>query len=235
MARSAEEFARRVLIVGPRFSIKPSDALWSGGRSGLMFYSFANRLANGFTRNGHFVFALDDRESASRCWDCRAAASCRQPSAAARRPRAAPRPHLPPALRPDLARDRAPDPRDAAAEPSRGRLLRQHLRPASAARFRRFLEVADFGFATTGGASLAEFAVSCPVAFIPNPVDLSIDNARAFAVAHKSVDVFCACRRLRRGQSMGLDRRAVRLRPTCGTRSTAATSKTGSTAMPTIG
>jgi hypothetical protein len=60
---SDEESAGRVLIVGPRFSIKPSCALWPGGRNGLMFHSFGLRLANGFC-NGHFAFALDDRECA---------------------------------------------------------------------------------------------------------------------------------------------------------------------------
>jgi hypothetical protein len=63
----------------------------------------------------------------------------------------------------------------------------------SADRFRRYQEVADFAFATTGGSSLASHAASCPVAFIPNPIDLSMDNVRAFAVPQKSFDVFCAC------------------------------------------
>ena len=205
MARSAEEFARRVLIVGPRFSIKPSYALWPGGRSGLMFYSFGRRLANGFTRNGHFAFALDDRRMPqSRCWAARTAGrwlADRRLLQVARE------------LRPDLICLHHCD----LISPGRVRQIRELLpqtriavvyydnifEPASAARFRRFLETADFAFATTGGASLAEFADACPVAFIPNPVDLSIDNASAFAVARKSIDVFCAA--------------GVSARPTAGT------------------
>jgi hypothetical protein len=190
---SAEESARRVLIVGPRFSIKPSYALWPGGRSGLMFYSFGRRLANGFTRNGHFAFALDDRECRRQMLGCRTAGTW----LADRRLL-----QVAQELRPDLICLHHCD----LISPGAMRQIRELLpqtriavvyydnifEPASAARFRRFLETADFAFATTGGASLAEFADACPVAFIPNPVDLSIDNASAFAVARKTIDVFCA-------------------------------------------
>lgn len=65
-------------------------------------------------------------------------------------------------------------------------------RPQSVQRLRRFLEVADFGFVTTGGTLLSALADSCPVAFIPNPIDLSMDNLTAFAVPQKTFDVFCA-------------------------------------------
>ena len=60
-------------------------------------------------------------------------------------------------------------------------------------RFGKGLGGADFAFSTTGGSTLAKFASNCPVAFIPNLVDTSIDNARAFAESDKSTDVFCAC------------------------------------------
>jgi hypothetical protein len=159
-----------------------------------MFYSFAHRLMNGFTRNGQFVFSLDDRDSRKHAFGLRAAGSW----LADRRLI-----HVARELRPDLiclqhcdlvsaeavqaVRDLLPDCRIAVV------YYDNVFSPASAARFRRFLDVADFAFATTGGSDLAQFADACPVAFIPNPVDLSIDNVSAFSVSQKSSDVFCAC------------------------------------------
>jgi hypothetical protein len=85
--------------------------------------------------------------------------------------------------------------------------------PESAARFRRFVEVADFAFATTAGTSLARFADACPVAFIPNPIDLSIDNVSAFAVGSKSIDVFCAAGMSGEARRWDLIDELVRLKP----------------------
>jgi hypothetical protein len=211
---SAEGSARRVLIVGPRFSFKPSYGIWPGSRSGLMFYSFAHRLANGFTRNGHFVFSLDDRECRKQTLGWRAAGAWladRRLLQVARE------------LRPDLIclqhcdlispdtihqiREMLPQTRVAVV------YYDNIFQPSSAARFRCFLDAADFAFATTGGDSLAEFADACPVAFIPNPVDLSIDNASAFAVARKSVDVFCACGVSGEANRWDLIDELVRLKP----------------------
>ena len=159
-----------------------------------MFYSFANRLANGFVRNGHFVLSLDDRDYRKQALGVRPAgawlANRRLLQVASE-------------LRPDLVCLQHCD----LISPNtiyRIREIVPHARvavvyydniftPASAARFRTFLEVADFAFATTAGPPLAEFAEVCPVAFIPNPVDLSIDNGSAYSVGCKSVDVFCAC------------------------------------------
>jgi hypothetical protein len=179
-----------------------------------MFYSFGLRLANGFTRNGHFVFTLDDRECRRQMLGCRAAAAWladRRLLQIARE------------LRPDLICLQHCD----LISPGAMQRIREMLprtriaviyydnifEPASAARFRRFLETADFAFATTGGASLAEFADTCPVAFIPNPVDLSIDNASSFAVAHKSVDVFCAAGVSGEANRWDLIDELVRLKP----------------------
>ncbi len=195
MATPARETpARRVLIVGPRFSFKPSYGMWPAARSGLMFYSFAHRLANGFIRNGHFVFSLDDRDFRKQVLGWRAAGTWladRRLLQVARE------------LRPDLlCLQHCDQISPATIHRIREMLPRTRIavvyydnvfEPSSADRFRRFLELADFGFATTAGASLAAFADACPVAFIPNPVDLSIDNASAFTVPRKSVDVFCAC------------------------------------------
>jgi hypothetical protein len=82
-----------------------------------------------------------------------------------------------------------------------------------ATRLRRFLELADFGFVTTGGPTLAAFADACHVAFIPNPFDTSIDNACAFAVANKSSDVFFACGHGGRADRWGQIDKLRRLHP----------------------
>ena len=186
--------AKRVLIVGPTASYKPSYGLWLSSRSGLMFYGFAQRLANGFVRNGHFVLTLDDRDSRKHMLGVRTAGAW----LANRR-----LVHVASEFRPDLLCLQHCD-LISADTIHRIKEMVPHCRVAvvhydnvfcqvSATRFRRFLEVADFAFATTAGSTLARFAESCPVAFLPNPVDTSIDNLSAFAVPRKSVDVFCAC------------------------------------------
>lgn len=193
-AAGREMSAKRVLIVGPRVSFKPSYGLWPSSRSGLIFYSFAHRLANGFVRNRHFVFSLDDRDSRKHMLGARSAGAW----LANRRLL-----HIAKELRPDLLCLQHCD-LIASETIHRIKQMVPHCRvavvyydnvflPASASRFRGFLKVADFAFATTAGATLAKFADFCPVAFIPNPVDVSIDNSRAFAIPQKSVDVFCAC------------------------------------------
>jgi hypothetical protein len=159
-----------------------------------MFYSFAQRLANGFVRNGDFVFALDDRDSRRQVLGVRAAGAW---LANRRLLRVAEE------LRPDLLCLQHCD-LISVDTIERIKEMVPHCRvalvhydslgtPSSALRFRRFLGVADFAFATTAGRVLAQFADACPVAFVPNPVDLSIDNVRAFAVDRKLADVFCAC------------------------------------------
>ncbi|KAB2917035.1 MAG: glycosyltransferase family 1 protein [Hyphomicrobiaceae bacterium] len=185
--------SKRVLIVGPTPSFKPSYGPWVSRRSGLMFYCFGYRLANGFVRNGHFVLTMNDRDSrkmmlgSSRlgAWHANRhlllLANELQPDLLLL--------HHSDLIAPDTVlrvKEMLPDCRVAVV------YYDDLFHPGSAQRFRRFLTGADFGFATTGGRTLAQFADGCPVAFIPNPVDLSIDNASAFCVPHKSADVFCA-------------------------------------------
>jgi Glycosyl transferases group 1 len=184
----------RILLVGPTAASKRVHNSWFSPRAGLMFYCFANRLANGFVRNGHFAMTFNDRDSRHPALNVRPAAAW----LANRR-----------LLK--LARDLQPDllclhhcdlisnetvlqirkemPRCRVAVVYYDTLHVEN----SAQRFRKFLEVADFGFATTAGQTLARFSGTAPVAFIPNPIDLSIDNGRAYAVGEKRVDIFCAC------------------------------------------
>jgi Glycosyl transferases group 1 len=185
--------AKRVLIVGPTLSFKPNYGWWVSSRSGLMFYAFGYRLANGFVRNGCFVLTVSDRDSRNLMFNWRAAGvwhANRQLLHVARE------------LQPDLlllhhcdlispetvARVRKAVPRCRVAAVFYDDLSG----PREEDRFRGFLTSADFGFATTGGATLAKFADVCPVAFIPNPVDLSMDNTIAYSVSQKTIDVFTA-------------------------------------------
>jgi hypothetical protein len=185
--------SKRVLIAGPTLTFKPNRGWWVSSSSGLMFYAFGYRLANGFIRNGHFVLAVSDRDSRNLMFNSRLAGAWhanRQLYHVARE------------LQPDLlvllhcdlisaetvsrVRKAAPRCRVAAV------YYDNVSEPSFADRFRGFLASADFGFATTGGDLLAQYADVCPVAFIPNPIDVSIDNTIAYAVQHKSIDVFCA-------------------------------------------
>ena len=186
--------AARVLIVGPTYTFKPSREPFVSSRAGLMFYAVAPRLANGFVRNGHFVFSLNDRDSRKQAMGLRMAGSLLANWRLL---------HVARELQPDLLCVQHCD-LISSDTVRRIKEMLPHCRVAvvfydnifsqkQAVRLRRFLEFADFGFVTTGGPTLAAFADACPVAFIPNPMDVSIDNASAFAVADKSFDVFCAC------------------------------------------
>jgi hypothetical protein len=179
-----------------------------------MFYCFANRLANGFVRNGHFVMMSNDRDARDHTLGLPMAGAWLANHRLLR---------LAKELQPDLLclqhcdlisaetvqQIRQTIPRCRVAVVYYDNLFLEK----SAERFRGFLEVADFGFATTGGAALSRLADTCPVAFIPNPVDLSIDNLRAYAVADKPVDVFCACGPSGRADRWGLIDELCRLRP----------------------
>jgi hypothetical protein len=59
-------------------------------------------------------------------------------------------------------------------------------------RFRHVAATSDLAFATTAGATLARYANSGAVGFIPNPVDLSVERACAFAAPDHEYDFFFA-------------------------------------------
>jgi hypothetical protein len=185
--------AKRILIVGPTLAFKPNYGWWVSSKSGLMFYAFGYRLSNGFIRNGHFVIAINDRDSRNLMLNSRTAGAWHANRQLL---------HVAKDLQPDLlvlhhcdlismetvARIRAVAPHCRVAVVYYDDLFE----PSSARRFRAFLACADYGFATTGGATLSQFADCCPVAFIPNPVDVSMDNSIAHAAPQKPIDVFCA-------------------------------------------
>ncbi|MEL6375179.1 MAG: glycosyltransferase [Pseudomonadota bacterium] len=175
----------RILLVGPGNNFR------FGGR---FFYSFVRRLANGFIRNGHFVLHFSDRDMADYALGMRAAGrwlANRQLLATAKE------------VQPDLlvlhhAHLIAPETvaaiRKAVAHVRVVNIFCDGLRAKKASeRFTAMNAVSDIGFVTTGGADLAAHAGPIPVAFIPNPVDASIDDVRAFEETQKQHDVFFAC------------------------------------------
>jgi Glycosyl transferases group 1 len=175
----------RVLLVAPfntsKYTIRRFDF-------------FGRRLANGFIRNGHFVMPFSDRDSVKNALGIKSIGAM----LASRRLI-----ELARAVQPDLLclhtfdvisadtvhriKKMVPGCRVAAV------YCDALLDPVRSAQFGKWLDGVDFGFATTGGSTLAKFASLCPVAFIPNLIDTSIDNAHAFAEPDKSTDVFCAC------------------------------------------
>lgn len=177
--------ALRILLAGPGTNFK------FGGR---YFYAFVRRLANGFTRNGHFVLQFSDRDMADYALGIRAIGSVlanRRLIEIARDMRpdilCLQHSHLITAATVRAIKSAVPGCRVAVV------YCDTPFVPSTAKRFRAALDGADFGFCTTGGETLREFTDMCPVAFVPNPVDASIDNVEAFSVAEKTSDVFYAC------------------------------------------
>lgn len=175
----------KILLVGPGNNHK-----YGGG----FYYSFNRRLINGFIRNGHFVYPYSDRDTADY------ALGLRQIGGGFANKRLI-----------DIARDLQPDMLvlllSYLITPQTVRRIREvvrgvrvaaiciddidHAKPA--AQFRYLLQEADTGFATTGGETLCRFSSQVPVAFVPNPVDLSIDTRQAFAEPNHRFDVFFGC------------------------------------------
>ena len=175
----------RVLLVAPFNSAKYRTR---------RFDFFGRRLANGFTRNGHFVVTFSDRDSVKHALGIKSIGAMLASHRLI---------ELAGYVRPDLLCLHtfdliSPDTVHRIKKMLPGcRVTAVYcdalLDPVRTARFGKSLDGVDFGFATTGGPTLARFANICPVAFIPNMVDISIDNAHAFAKLEKSTDVFCAC------------------------------------------
>jgi hypothetical protein len=178
------------------------------------FDFFGRRLANGFIRNGHFVMTFSDRDSVKHALGIRSIGGMLASHRLMELARSV-RPdllclHTFDLISPDTVhriKKMLPGCRVAAV------YCDALLDPARSAQFGTRLDGVDFGFATTGGATLAKLASICPVAFIPNLVDISIDNADAFAEPDKSTDVFCACGNTGPADRWGLIDELQRQRP----------------------
>lgn len=195
----------RVLLVAPFNSTK--SRTWR-------FDFFGRRLANGFIRNGHFVTTFSDRDSVKDALGIKpigARLAGHRLTTIARH------------VRPDLLclhtydlisldtirriKEMVPGCRVAIVE------CDSLFGSRCAADFGTWLSCADFAFANTGGPTLARFARTCPVAFIPNLVDVSIDTVRAFAEVDKLTDVFCSCGNTGPADRWGLIDELQRQRP----------------------
>jgi hypothetical protein len=176
----------RVLVVGNAGEREP----------GRRYYSVERKLANGFLRNGHSVLFFSDRDVAragtifrsSRAG--RAAANAKFLQAVHNyAPHAIVVAHASLISTETLA--------EARSGKTRPRLAQVCVDPLFRAVNGAFLseraQVTDASFVTTAGAALKRFATASNVsAFIPNPVDPSIEDARNFARDDLPVDVFFA-------------------------------------------
>jgi hypothetical protein len=178
----------RVLLVGN------ANARSHGAR----FYSIERRLANGFVRNGHQVWFFGDRDHA------RAASlfgSSRWGTSKAN------------AAFLDLVRGFGPEwivvmhsslISDASLAAARGLVPGVRIaqvcvdplfRPVNMAFLQSRARVVDASFVTTAGPVLAACASArAPAAYLPNPVDASMDRARGFERRDQGVDIFWAAR-----------------------------------------
>jgi hypothetical protein len=163
---------------------------------GERFYSVEHKLANGFVRNGHVVHFFSDRDVARTATIFRSSRAGR--GAANRR-------FL------DVARNFQPDfvvfihssliATETFAEakrlPARPRMAQVCVdplfRPINVSFLRDRASVVDATFVTTAGEILAQFAGPTNVSsYIPNPIDASIETARAFERSDQAFDVFFA-------------------------------------------
>lgn len=174
----------RILLVSPGNNRK-----YGGG----FFYAFHRRLMNGFIRNGHFVYQYSDRDTADYAWGIRQIGSRLANKrlieiAGELKPAllVLQQSHLitPGTIR--RIRDVAPGVRVAAIS------IDDISDPTPAAQFRYLLEEANVGFATTGGDTLRNICADKPMAFIPNPVDLSIDTQTSFDSSAHDYDLIFA-------------------------------------------
>ncbi|MCH9807806.1 MAG: glycosyltransferase [Alphaproteobacteria bacterium] len=174
----------RILLVSPGNNQK-----YGGG----FYYSFHRRLMNGFIRNGHFVYPFSDRDTADYALGVRRfgkwMANKRLVEIASElQPRLLVllQCHL---IEPETVqqvRENVPGVKVAAIS------IDDISHPTPAGQFRHLLQNADFGFATTGGETLRAMAGDKPLAFIPNPVDLSIDTERTFEAVEHEFDMIFA-------------------------------------------
>ncbi len=183
----------RILLVSPGNNQK-----YGGG----FYYALHRRLLNGFVRAGHCVFTYSDRDTADYALGIRKLgrwmANRRLVDIAA-------------GYKPELLvlmQSHMIDPRTVAQVRKVAPGVKVAAiniddisHPTPAGQFRHLLAGADFGFATTGGETLRAFTGPSTVAFIPNPVDASMDTGRAFAAGRHDYDLFFS------GHQPAVDRR----------------------------
>lgn len=165
-------------------------------KAGANFYGTIRKLTNGFVRNGHTVMPFSDRDAAreSTHWrigrkgvaeaNRRLIEVCQQ-----FRPDLLLLLHADKIANATLAEIKSLKPAPCIAYVNLDSLQLPHTPD----RIRRFAEVGDATFTTTAGERLAEFASPTHrIAFIPNPVDRSIETLECFARTDQPFDLFCA-------------------------------------------
>ncbi len=163
---------------------------------GERFYSVERKLANGFTRNGHQVYFFSDRDVAR-------AGTIFRSSRAGRRVANEKFVLTARNFEPDLIVAAhssliATETLAEAKRVARGARLAQIcvdplFRTVNEAFLKDRARVVDATFVTTAGAALARFSSASNVsAYIPNPVDASIEAQRGFDRSDQAFDVFFA-------------------------------------------
>lgn len=172
----------RILLVGPGTNYK------FGSR---FYYSYVRRLLNGFVRNGHFVLQFSDRDYADYALGLRRIGK-RKANRRLIEMAEALDPHLLCLVHAELIDA------DTVAQIRRAhpgcRVAWVDFDPMTNPRFRARLEAklgfADCVFATSGGGLLEGIARGRPAYFIPNPVDVAMDDQLAYESAASDADVF---------------------------------------------
>ncbi len=176
----------RILVVGNAGEREP----------GRRYYSVERKLANGFVRNGHSVWFFSDRDVARASTIFRSSRAGR--AAANARFLEAVRNYAPDAIVLTHASLIATETLATATASARRPRLAQVcvdplFRPVNVKFLADRARVVDATFVTTAGAALRRFASATNVsAYIPNPVDASIEDLRNFEREDLPVDVFFA-------------------------------------------
>ncbi|MEQ8267442.1 MAG: glycosyltransferase [Parvibaculum sp.] len=164
-------------------------------RAGANFYATIRKLSNGFTRNGHHVMPFSDRDVAR---EVHRLGVGRGGDTHANRRLIELCSNFCPDMLVLFHADKIENDtvRELRSRLPALRVVVVNLDPifleANPPRIRRFAEVADMTFITTAGDHLREFATPTHrMAFVPNPVDLSIETLQCFARADQPYDFLC--------------------------------------------
>lgn len=167
-----------------------------GLRTAAHYYFSPQKLINGFIRSGHLVQVYNDRDQAScatpfrsRSFGARAANRGLYEAVDAYRPDLVVLGHCELITNDTL--------RELRGLVSGLKIIYRNVdslvQRGNPDKIRRRAEVVDGIFLTTSGAALQEFATSsCFVAFMPNPIDASIETGRAFERDDHEGDLFLA-------------------------------------------
>lgn len=175
----------RILLVGPGSNRKFGDRF---------YYSYSRRLLNGFVRNGHFVLHVSDRDLADYALGLRTIGAL-YANRRLREIAASLQPDLLLLVHADIVTDetvaaiRAANPATRVAVAEFDALAVEG--GSGMTRLARMARLADAAFATTGGDALAAVTGAVPGFFIPNPVDISMDDLKAYE-GEPSNDIFFA-------------------------------------------